>query len=91
MTSPILRGRRIRTHVVARLTIFYSIIFSSWTTSLNLVELHLRRLEIAHMRVDGNVEPSKRESIFDAFRDDENARILLMTTGTGAHGYVNVI
>jgi SWI/SNF-related matrix-associated actin-dependent regulator of chromatin subfamily A3 len=68
----------------------HSIIFSSWTRSLDLVELHLDRLGIAYMRVDGNTEASKRQPTFDAFKDDENTRVLLMTTGTGAYGYARV-
>jgi len=67
-----------------------SIIFSSWTRSLDIVQLHLKRLGIAYMRVDGNTELSKRQPTFDAFKDDVRTRVLLMTTGTGAFGYVSV-
>jgi len=75
----------------SRLTPRYSIIFSTWTTSLDLVELYLDRAGLKHafLRVDGKTDPAKRRSIFDAFKDVEAKRILLMTTGTGAHGFVH--
>ncbi|KIW84079.1 hypothetical protein Z517_03325 [Fonsecaea pedrosoi CBS 271.37] len=63
-----------------------SIVFSSWTRSLDLVQMHLQHRNIAFMRVDGNTESAKREQIFDTFKVDESSRILLMTTGTGAYG-----
>ncbi|KAK5046235.1 hypothetical protein LTR84_008378 [Exophiala bonariae] len=63
-----------------------SIIFSSWTRSLDLVQVHLQRLNIAYLRVDGNTESNNRQPTFDAFNDDESIRVLLMTTGTGAYG-----
>lgn len=63
-----------------------SIIFSTWTRSLDLCEWHLKRRGSAFTRIDGDTELHKRQGILDEFAANESVRLLLMTTGTGAYG-----
>ncbi|KAK0629251.1 SNF2 family N-terminal domain-containing protein [Bombardia bombarda] len=63
-----------------------SIIFSCWTKTLNLISRQLTKEKIRHLRIDGDCLLSKRQNIIDKFARDGNARVLLMTTGTGAFG-----
>ncbi|KAI1629297.1 SNF2 family N-terminal domain-containing protein [Exophiala viscosa] len=63
-----------------------SIVFSTWTRSLDLVELHLKKERILFTRIDGATEPNKRQKILNEFAKSKKVRVLLMTTGTGAYG-----
>jgi SNF2 family DNA or RNA helicase len=71
------------------LTDYYdSIIFSCWTRSLDLVAHHLQQQQIAFTRIDGSYTLSQRKKILEIYDSDPDVRVLLMTTGTGAVGYV---
>ncbi len=70
-------------------TNFYdSIVFSCWTRSLDLVAFHLEQKQINFARIDGTYTLSQRQKILDSYDSDPGVRVLLMTTGTGAVGYV---
>ncbi len=43
---------------------------------------------IVFRRVDGNIEPTQRKELLVEFHNDVSVRVLLMTLGTGAVGYV---
>jgi SWI/SNF-related matrix-associated actin-dependent regulator of chromatin subfamily A3 len=64
----------------------FSIIFSCWTRSLDLVSVHLRRKGILHQRIDGDQVLSQRQYNMDNFVSDNSIPILLMSTGVGAFG-----
>ncbi|KAK0128081.1 hypothetical protein ONS95_000065 [Cadophora gregata] len=64
------------------------IIFSSWTRSLDLVGRYLAHEKLEFLRIDGTFTLSERQNILNEFESNEELRILLMTTGTGAVGYV---
>ena len=65
-----------------------SIIFSHWTRTLDLIEAHLKKHAVVYRRIDGECPTKKRERILDEFAKNESVRVLIMTTGTGAVGYV---
>lgn len=65
-----------------------SIVFSSWTRSLDLIGHHLTQEKTSFLRVDGTYTLSQRQTILDDYEKNPSVRILLMTTGTGAVGYV---
>lgn len=65
---------------------YFSIIFSCWTRTLNLIDRHLQHNRIPFGRIDGGVALRERQSILDDFANDRNTPVLLMTTGTGAVG-----
>ncbi|CAD6442547.1 e2d7ecf4-0389-4808-9504-bd1503b0e259-CDS [Sclerotinia trifoliorum] len=58
-----------------------SIIFSCWTTALDLVGHHLKLCGLPFERVDGSCTHAQQH---------EDTRILIMTTGTGAEGSVSL-
>lgn len=63
-----------------------SIVFSSWTKSLDLVGRYFEHNNIPFSRIDGTYTLSQRQKILEAFDTDASVQILLMTTGTGAVG-----
>ncbi|KAH7336623.1 SNF2 family N-terminal domain-containing protein [Rhexocercosporidium sp. MPI-PUGE-AT-0058] len=63
-----------------------SIIFSSWTRSLDLVGRHLTQHNLTFVRIDGTYTLTQRQNILNSFDKEPGTRILLMTTGTGAVG-----
>jgi SNF2 family DNA or RNA helicase len=64
----------------------FSIIFSCWTRTLDLVSVHLARRGISYQRIDGDQVLSQRQYNMDRFVSDERVPILLMSTGVGAFG-----
>jgi len=65
------------------------LIFAQFTKSLDAVEEllfkpHLRALR--YIRLDGSVPPEKRMKVVDAFNQDRNVRVLLLTTRIGGLG-----
>ncbi|KXJ92571.1 SNF2 family N-terminal domain-domain-containing protein [Microdochium bolleyi] len=66
-----------------------SIIFSCWTSTLDLIGTHLDREEIRFLRIDGETPTKKRQRLLDQF-DNEEVQVLIMTTGTGAFG-LNIV
>ncbi|OJD10927.1 hypothetical protein AJ78_08190 [Emergomyces pasteurianus Ep9510] len=64
-----------------------SIIFSSWTSHLDLIEIALDDNGITGFtRLDGTMTLKQRNAALDAFRDDDNITILLATLGAGGVG-----
>ncbi|TID18363.1 hypothetical protein E6O75_ATG06439 [Venturia nashicola] len=63
-----------------------SIIFSSWTHTLDLVAIYLDREAIPFHRIDGECPLSSRQKILDDFATSAEKPVLIMTTGTGAFG-----
>jgi SNF2 family DNA or RNA helicase len=66
-----------------------SIIFSSWTKSLDLVAFHLASQNTDFARIDGTYTLSQRQKVLEDFDQNSSVRILLMTLGTGAVGYLH--
>ncbi|OAX79555.1 hypothetical protein ACJ72_06127 [Emergomyces africanus] len=64
-----------------------SIVFSSWTSHLDLIEIALEDNGITTFaRLDGTMTLKQRNTALDAFRDDDNITILLATLGAGGVG-----
>jgi len=61
------------------------VLFSEWTSMLDLVEHGLRRRRARWVRLDGSVPQRKRQALVDAFRDDPACRLFL-TTNAGSTG-----
>lgn len=68
--------------------LFFSIIFSCWTRTLNLVARYLTKENISFERIDGDCVLPRRQKILDEFAHSLSP-VLIMTTGTGAFGYVS--
>ena len=61
------------------------VLFSEWTTMLNLIEPLLKKRKVDYVRMDGKVPQQKRTALVNRFRDDEGCR-LFMTTNAGSTG-----
>lgn len=64
----------------------FSVVFSFWTSTLDIVELALSKTSIRHARVDGKMQMKRRMSEFEKFRDDGNVKVLLLSLSCGALG-----
>jgi superfamily II DNA or RNA helicase len=62
-----------------------AILFSEWTTMLNLIEPMLRKRKLDYVRLDGSVPQKNRQALVHRFRDDPNCR-LFITTNAGSTG-----
>ncbi|KAL8828540.1 MAG: hypothetical protein Q9191_002531 [Dirinaria sp. TL-2023a] len=63
-----------------------SIIFSSWTKMLDLVQVALNRSGFKSQRVDGSRTSEQRKFSLEAFRDDHQYTILLASIGSTGTG-----
>jgi SNF2 family DNA or RNA helicase len=63
-----------------------SVIFSSWTTTLDLVQSALENASMSFVRVDGRVSIKNRAINFDTFCNNPDVRVILLTISCGAEG-----
>ena len=61
------------------------VLFSEWTTMLDLIEPLLDKRQTGFVRLDGSVPQKKRQVLIQRFRDDPGCR-LFITTNAGAVG-----
>lgn len=61
------------------------VLFSEWTTMLDLIEPLLDERRINHVRLDGSVPQKKRQALIHRFQNDPDC-MLFMTTNAGATG-----
>ena len=66
--------------------ILNSVVFSSWRTTLELIELGLKQAGIPCLRFDGKVAQKDRHVVVERFRKDPTIRVLLLTISCGAVG-----
>ncbi|KAI9766764.1 MAG: hypothetical protein M1839_004768 [Geoglossum umbratile] len=62
------------------------VVFSSWTTTLDLVQSALSNASILSVRVDGRVSTKDRDIAFDDFRTNPTIRVVLLSISCGAEG-----
>lgn len=61
------------------------VLFSEWTTMLNLIEPLLEKRELVYVRLDGSVPQKKRQGLMHRFQNDP-ACSLFITTNAGSTG-----
>jgi SNF2 family DNA or RNA helicase len=61
------------------------VLFSEWTTMLDLIEPLLRQKKLGYVRLDGSVPQRKRQTLVAQFQSDPKTRIFL-TTNAGSTG-----
>ena len=61
-----------------------SLVFSQWTSFLDLIEPHLRASEIPTLRLDGSTRD--RQAVVDRFQSPSGAPVLLMSLKAGGTG-----
>lgn len=62
------------------------LIFSQWTTSLDIVQHYLARLRLPYFRLDGSTSHKDRQSRIAAFQRDDGPRIFLVSLKAGGLG-----
>ena len=61
------------------------VLFSEWTTMLDLIEPILQNLKMDYVRLDGSVPQKKRAQLVHTFQNDPNCK-LFITTNAGSTG-----
>ncbi|KAL6830835.1 SNF2 family N-terminal domain-containing protein [Trichoderma sp. SZMC 28015] len=62
------------------------VVFSSWRTTLEIIEVGLKHACIPCLRFDGKVAQKDRHAVIERFRKDPTIRVLLVTLSCGAVG-----
>jgi len=61
------------------------VLFSEWTTMLNLIEPILERRQLDYVRLDGSVPQKKRQGLIHQFQENPDCK-LFITTNAGSIG-----
>ncbi|KAK0714909.1 SNF2 family N-terminal domain-containing protein [Lasiosphaeris hirsuta] len=65
---------------------YKSVVFSGWTSHLDLIQTALEREGITWTRLDGKMSRPARNAAMDAFRDDPNVQVILVSIMAGGLG-----
>ncbi|KAK4193912.1 SNF2 family N-terminal domain-containing protein [Podospora australis] len=65
---------------------YKSVVFSGWTSHLDLIEIALDGAGITHTRLDGKMTRTARNAAMDAFREDPNVQVILVSIMAGGLG-----
>ncbi|KAL8713258.1 MAG: hypothetical protein Q9225_006810 [Loekoesia sp. 1 TL-2023] len=63
-----------------------SVVFSGWTTHLDLIQIALKEQRIRYVRLDGKMTRNDRAASLNAFREDPNVTLILISIGAGGLG-----
>ncbi|SLM40972.1 snf2 family domain-containing protein [Lasallia pustulata] len=63
-----------------------SVIFSGWTSHLDLIQVALEDNQIKYVRLDGRMTRVQRTAALDAFRDDPEVPVILVSIMAGGLG-----
>ncbi|EAA36359.2 hypothetical protein GE21DRAFT_2384 [Neurospora crassa] len=63
-----------------------SVVFSTWRTTLDVIEAGLKTEDIPCLRFDGKIPQKERPNVINRFRHDPTCRVLLLTLSCGAVG-----
>nr|CDP31246.1 Putative Helicase [Podospora anserina S mat+] len=64
----------------------HSVVFTSWRTTLNLLQILLTECSLPFLRIDGMVNATDRTAIIDNFSTNPDIPVLLLTINSGAVG-----
>ncbi|KAJ2906315.1 hypothetical protein MKZ38_002031 [Zalerion maritima] len=62
------------------------VVFSQWTSFLNVIEKNLEEASINFVRVDGSMKPADRDVAIGALETDPDARVMLASLGVCSVG-----
>ncbi|CAM1511418.1 Fc.00g089310.m01.CDS01 [Cosmosporella sp. VM-42] len=65
---------------------YKSVVFSGWTSHLDLIELALNANGITFVRLDGSMSRTARTTAMDKFREDNNVHVILVSIMAGGLG-----
>jgi SNF2 family DNA or RNA helicase len=63
-----------------------TIVFSQFTSMLDLIEPHMHQASINFVRYDGSMRPDERERALESLRNDRRTRVLLCSLKCGSLG-----
>ena len=63
-----------------------SVVFSGWTSHLDLIQIAFEDSGIKYVRLDGKMTRNKRNAVLDAFRDDPKVVVILVSIMAGGLG-----
>ena len=66
--------------------VFFSIIFSFWTSTLDVVATALDQINLSYARIDGTLPIKQRQHVLTSFNEDYHLQVLLMSLGCGSTG-----
>lgn len=65
---------------------YKSVVFSGWTSHLDLIEFALKDNDITFTRLDGSMSRKARTQAMDNFRDDNSVHVILVSIMAGGLG-----
>ncbi|KAI1805215.1 SNF2 family N-terminal domain-containing protein [Daldinia bambusicola] len=65
---------------------FKSVVFSAWTSHLDLIQIALDNAGIKYTRLDGKMSRTARTAAMDAFREDNSVHVILVSIMAGGLG-----
>lgn len=63
-----------------------SVVFSTWTSHLNLIQVALEENNITYTRLDGSMSRAKRNEAMRIFKEDRNVTTILVSISAGGMG-----
>ncbi|KAF2860497.1 hypothetical protein K470DRAFT_257950 [Piedraia hortae CBS 480.64] len=63
-----------------------SVVFSAWTSNLDLIGIALDKAKISFVRLDGTMTVSQRTKVMDKFATDDSVTVILASIGAGGQG-----
>lgn len=63
-----------------------SVVFSGWTAHLNLIQIALEDHRFKYVRLDGQMSRAKRTAALDAFHDDPDVTVIIISITAGGLG-----
>ena len=63
-----------------------SVVFSAWTTHLDLIQIALEDNNLQYVRLDGKMSRAHRKQSLTKFREDPEVTVILVTIGAGGLG-----
>merc|ERR1711879_637483 len=77
---------RISTSIIKNTEVNKVIVFSQWTSMLDIVEIPLTRNGIQYIRLDGSMSVLARDNAIQCFNDSQHAIVLIMSLKAAAVG-----
>ncbi|XXG99171.1 hypothetical protein Hte_005506 [Hypoxylon texense] len=65
---------------------FKSVVFSAWTSHLDLIQIALDNAGVRYTRLDGKMSRTARTAAMDAFREDNSVHVILVSIMAGGLG-----
>lgn len=65
---------------------FKSVVFSTWTSHLDLIQIALENAGIRYTRLDGKMTRNARTAAMDTFREDNSVHVILVSIMAGGLG-----